>query len=601
MKNNVIFFFVDSVTWNYVGKNRAYVSPTPFLDSLRSESLVTTKLYSYAPYTDAATRSLFTGRNCLDDYGYFFRTNTSPINHYKAFHDLGYETYDFNYPFYIIGDKQNENIDHRCYNSSFYFPSEWGGVYKYYSEISRERQLSDIEYSLLEKRLCLMFESWIRYMRDMLSEPEASLMHKKVCECYDAEKSLDTLEKECESCKMNPRSYIDKLLSEAESHVLFTIDPSTVSVYIDAEFLNGYVVKKYSSLFKKIKKNNFKANAFRNIPGIKRTYRGIKRYLKTKDSSNLMFWQNYVGSLFPCELMQKRWGEKTWQNNHPARTVYGTALGFLKSRKSDTPFYFYLNAEEPHNNIAFFSYDTQDKEVIDEEMRMLEDYVDQLGTNFRGNLIYLLSIRYTDYCIERFCKSLKELGLWNATTILFVADHGSSYTYWPLHNNRVNCFDDECYHIPMLIRHPGLKGSVIKTYQQSKDVLPTLMDIMGLPIPSDFKGQSMLRETKPREYVVSEYMGPGCPDMMNRRIWFSVRDKNYIVAYKVSIKEDFEDGELAEVYDLINDPNAYYNICDSINISEISYLLNSIEERWKEIKKDVDEFISNFEKKINEY
>jgi len=128
-----------------------------------------------------------------------------------------------------------------------------------------------------------------------------------------------------------------------------------------------------------------------------------------------------------------------------------------------------------------------------------------------------------------------------------------------------------------------------------------LMDIMGLPIPSDFKGQSMLRETKPREYVVSEYMGPGCPDMMNRRIWFSVRDKNYIVAYKVSIKEDFEDGELAEVYDLINDPNAYYNICDSINISEISYLLNSIEERWKEIKKDVDEFISNFEKKINEY
>ena len=65
MKNNVIFFFVDSVTWNYVGKNRAYVSPTPFLDSLRSESLVTTKLYSYAPYTDAATRSLFTGRNCI--------------------------------------------------------------------------------------------------------------------------------------------------------------------------------------------------------------------------------------------------------------------------------------------------------------------------------------------------------------------------------------------------------------------------------------------------------------------------------------------------------------------------------------------------------
>ena len=74
--NNAITIFVDSVVWDYVGTNKAEVSPTPFLDSLKREGLVANKLYSHGPYTDAATRSLFTGRNCLDDYGYYFKLNT---------------------------------------------------------------------------------------------------------------------------------------------------------------------------------------------------------------------------------------------------------------------------------------------------------------------------------------------------------------------------------------------------------------------------------------------------------------------------------------------------------------------------------------------
>lgn len=596
MKNNVVFFFVDSVTWNYVGKNRASVSPTPFLDSLKDESITTTNLYSHAPYTDAATRSLFTGRNCLDDYGYFFRTNTSPINHYKAFHDQGYETYDFNYPFYIIGDKQNENIDHRCYNSSFFFPSEWGGVFKYYSELVKERELAETEYVLLEKRIKLMFEAWLRYLRDMLDVPEASLMHSKVLESYEAKQSFALLEKEYDKFTLTPREYINALLSDGEESILFKIDPSTVSTYIDKDFLNKYVVKNYASLFKKIKRNNLKANALQNFPSFKRVLFALKKYLKTKDSSNFLFLENYVGSLFPLELMMKRWGEKTWQNNHPARTVYDTALKFLENRDGDKPFYFYMNAEEPHNNIAFFSYDTQDKAVIDEEMKMLEEYVDKLGTNFRGNLIYLLSIRYTDYCIERFCNSLKEKGLWDKTTILVVADHGTSYSYYPIHNNRVNCFDDECYHIPMLLRHPGLKGKVITSYQQSKDVLPTLMDVVGLPICSEFKGKSMLTESAPRTCVVSEYMGPGCPDMINREVWFSCRDEHYIVAYKVGLNVDFESGDLAEVYDLKKDSEGYYNINDKIGREEIGYLIDAIKQRWLEIKEETSDFLQNISK-----
>lgn len=294
--------------------------------------------------------------------------------------------------------------------------------------------------------------------------------------------------------------------------------------------------------------------------------------------------------------MRKRWKKKGWQNQHTAHTMYQAGLDILKERRSEKPFYFFFDVEEPHNNIAFFSYDTQDKNIIDDEMRVLQEYVDELGTDFKGNLVYLLSLRYSDYKIQKFCESLKDMGLWDNTSILVVADHGSSYTFNPIHNRRVNNFDDECYHIPMLIRHPRMKGIEINSYQYSKDVLPTFMDVLGLEPCKEFKGRSMLREKEPRKFVIGEYMGPGCPDMLKRRIWFSSRDKHYIVAYKVGVYDAFENGELAEVYDLSKDPNGYYNINDTIDISKIEYLLEPLKQRHAEIRKDTEAFMTNLRK-----
>jgi len=597
MKNNVIFFFVDSVTWNSIKTNQARISPTPFLDSLAKESITTTKLYSHGPYTDAATHSLFTGRDCLDDFGYFFKLNTTPIHHYKAFHDAGYETYDFDYPYYIIGNDVAKYIDHSIYSSGFIYGSEWGGIYNYYHGIIKERPLDDDEHLLLRARIDVMFESWKRYLEDALNKPESMMIHKEILKKYDAKSALQVLNDEEKKFKANPIAYIDDFIRQGQDHVLVNLDNSGIETYIDNDFIDNYIEKKYGKFLDKIASFNFKANVWKNIPSLKRILFGFRKFFKTKDSDKLLFLQNYIGSLTTVALMRKRWKEKGWQNQHTAHIMYEAGLKVLDERNSDKPFYFFFDVEEPHNNIAFFSYDTQDKSVIDEEMQVLEKYVDELGTQFTGNLVYLLSLRYSDYKIQRFCEELKKRDLWDKTTILVVADHGSSYTFHPLHNRRVNCFDDECYHIPMLIHCPGGKGIEITTYQYSKDVLPTFMDVLGLEPYKEFKGRSMLRETEPRKYVIGEYMGPGCPDMMKRQIWFSVRDENYIVAYKVRVFEPFENGELAEVYDLQKDPQGFYNINDKINMSSIEYLLEPLRNRHAEIRKDTEAFIDNLRKK----
>ena len=598
MKNNVIFFFVDSVTWNSIGTNQAKVSPTPFLDSLKNESITTTKLYSHGPYTDAATHSLFTGRNCLDDFGYYFKLNTSPINHYKAFHDAGYETYDFNYPFYIIGDEVAKYIDHSIYSNGFIYGSEWGGIYSYYHDIIKERPLNDEEHLLLKARIKVMFEAWRRYLQDAINNPEAMMHHKEILKTYDAVSALSTLKEEEMKFNQNPIAYIDDFIAQGPDHVLVNLDNSGIETYIDYDFLDNYIEKKYGKFLNKIARNNFNANVWKNLPSLKRVLYGLKRYFKTKNADNLLFIENYLGCLTTMNLMRKRWKQKGWQNQHTAHTIYHSGLQLLKERKSDKPFYIFFDVEEPHNNIAFFSYDTQDRAVIDEEFAMLQQYVDELGTNFKGNLLYLLSLRYSDYQLQKCCEELKSMGLWDTTTILVVADHGSSYTFNPIHNRRVNCFDDECYHIPMLIHHPGGRGVEITSYQYSKDILPTLMDVVGLQPCIDFKGRSMLKEMEPRPFVIGEYMGPGCPDMLRRKIWFSARDDNYLIAYKVGVYEDFEEGELAEAYDLTKDHDAFYNINDKIDRNRIDYLLQPLRERQLEIRKDTTEFMNKMKQKF---
>ena len=564
--NNAICFFVDSVMWDCIGTNRAKVSPTPFIDSLKQEGLVANKLYSHGPYTDAATRSLFTGRNCLDDYGYYFKLNTSPITHYKLFHDAGYETYDFHYPYYIKGIEINKSIDHRIYVGGFEYESEWGGLFYYYSDIIKERDLNDIEIALLIKRIEYMFESWILYLEDAQNNPESFLIHSKALENYDVKQSYEILSKEYQSFNEDRKRYVIDFIKQGREHVLTQLDNTSLEAYMSPSFMIDYVEKKYARLFKQISRNNFKANWIKEMPSIKRLLWGFKQYIKTKDKTSLTFLKNYWRSLHVMSLMSTHWKQPRWQYGHSAHVDYDCGLDLLKKRNNDgKPFYMFFHLGEPHYKINFFTYDVQDQSVIDEEMKIIQDYVNQLGADFSGNLQYLLSLRYSDYQIERFCNGLKKQGLWDKTSLLIISDHGSSFSYHPIHSNIVNGFDEECYHIPMLIRHPGMKSIEINTYQYSKDVFPTFADILGIPQSEHFKGRSMLKEQKPRPYIVTEYMGPGCPDISSRRIWFSGRDGHYIVAYKVGIYEDFEAGELAEVYDLDKDPQGYYNINDKVN------------------------------------
>jgi arylsulfatase A-like enzyme len=594
--NNVVCILIDSVIWDSIGTSRTKISTTPFIDSLKGESLTASNLYSYGPYTNAATRSLYTGRRALDDFGYYFQLNTSPTNHYKAFHDNGYETYGFYYPYYIIGRKMRESIDHTIYLGGFVFASEWGGIYKRYVEIKQQRPLDNDELLLLTERTRLLFEVWIDFYEDLLKVEESGFFLKGLVEKVDVPESKRIIEEEYQKFEKDPIAYVNSIIDMGTNHVLADLDKIDINDYIDRNYLNNDIYLRYKDFFDLADKYNKKANRKRLRPSIKRIIKGLSRLVKTRNPKEMMFVANYFLCLNAIPDMKKV-SQKPWQDISSARVQLWHAADIIDKRNSNKPYFMSLHFLEPHNHVSFFSFDIQDKQAHKEEFDVLSSFVKELKTDFVGNITYYLSIRYVDFCIEEFCNRLKANGQWDNTTLLLVADHGSSYSFYPLHGAHVNCFDDECYHVPMILRHPRMKGREVNSFYNSKDVLPTLMDVLNLSKPKEMTGVSMLDKAVPtQDYVITEYMGPGCPDMLHKRMWLSIRDKHYVVAYKVSVEEEFEQGELAEVYNLENDPQAYYNVKNRISRSDISYLLELLKIRHGEIKSDVDGFIANLKK-----
>ncbi len=84
------------------------------------------------------------------------------------------------------------------------------------------------------------------------------------------------------------------------------------------------------------------------------------------------------------------------------------------------------------------------------------------------------------------------------------SDHGEAFLE---HGTTVHGknYDPEVYQIPLLMKWPGhiLAGQRVDTLVRSIDIVPTLYDLLGLPLPASFEGRSLLPlaslDSKPAE------------------------------------------------------------------------------------------------------
>ena len=165
-------------------------------------------------------------------------------------------------------------------------------------------------------------------------------------------------------------------------------------------------------------------------------------------------------------------------------------------------------------------------------------------------------VAYGDQEFGRFIREIKARGLYERALIVFLADHGEEFQdhgQW-LHGRSVF---DELVRIPLLVKFPQQRdaGRRVKQQVQAVDVLPTVLESLGLPVPQSpvIAGvplQRALAAGAPERPAVSEISHRGIVAHGMR----TSRDK-YIRRFSP------EDDEL--YFDLLQDPKEGVNRIDT--------------------------------------
>ncbi len=92
---------------------------------------------------------------------------------------------------------------------------------------------------------------------------------------------------------------------------------------------------------------------------------------------------------------------------------------------------------------------------------------------------------------------LREQTLYDNALVVIASDHGQS---WGAHGEQGHgvFLYNETVHVPLLVKWPGAQPAVktVKSRVSLVDVAPSILEIVGIPIPSQMQGQSLVRAVK---------------------------------------------------------------------------------------------------------
>ena len=125
---------------------------------------------------------------------------------------------------------------------------------------------------------------------------------------------------------------------------------------------------------------------------------------------------------------------------------------------------------------------------------------------------YFTSLSYLDHQVGRMLDALDRSGLAEDTIVVYLGDHGSMLGQHGRFEK--HCLYEPAVRVPLILRWPGHlpRDRRVTELVELVDLLPTLFDLAGQPLPPDLHGRSLkplaLGEpgAKGRDVVVSEYL-----------------------------------------------------------------------------------------------
>ncbi len=117
---------------------------------------------------------------------------------------------------------------------------------------------------------------------------------------------------------------------------------------------------------------------------------------------------------------------------------------------------------------------------------------------------YSAALTAADAAVGKLLAALKAQKLDANTAIVVVADHGQSLGAHGEEGHGIFLYD-ETIHVPLLVKLPEAQTAAKQVTAKVRlvDVAPTVLEIAGIPVPSQMQGQSLLRGGKVRRRLGS--------------------------------------------------------------------------------------------------
>ena len=285
-------------------------------------------------------------------------------------------------------------------------------------------------------------------------------------------------------------------------------------------------------------------------------------------------FQNAAARGFQSHVEFEGWGPGEDGRSHKAENLNEAAIPELRRLvKGDKPFFLFLRHMDPHSpylppppfDRMFYSGDEFDPANRSmDPVFTFKPFCDYLagwmppGLTDKDYVIaqYDGAVAYMDACIRVIFAELTALGLDENTLVVIDSDHGETL------------YDHDCYFdhhgtyeptlvVPLVFRMPGRvpEGLRLAGNCLLQDVMPTVLDIMGIRTKITFDGQSLLPEMKGKcrkpstEFYITE-----CT-WMRKHGW---RTPQWKLIH--ALEPDFHFKPEIELYNLVDDPEENSNL-----------------------------------------
>ncbi len=278
-----------------------------------------------------------------------------------------------------------------------------------------------------------------------------------------------------------------------------------------------------------------------------------------------------------------------------------TAMDWLETNHRRDPFFLWIDMWDPHEpfDCPWYDYERYAPAGYTGDLMLYPQYgrPNYMSENERAHLkaLYSGNVTLTDRWIGNFLDLAERLGLFENTLIIWLSDHGHLFGEHDLQGKpgaELGRLYEITNRIPFLMSHPeGLgAGNHIPGIVQPPDILPTILEFFGLPIPEQIQGSSVLslvadgNKIRDRAFTSRYPVSAGPPANAGAFDAWVGSDRN-VESSTVTTDEwaylAAPQGMQSELYNLKSDPDQKNNVIDTHpDVAE------SLRKDWIEFLKD---------------